>query len=178
MLLIDCLKQSYGLDVVFDGAPRGMQLAEALYRALVDAGRDYAEQRQILFEATQVYRDLDFGNACLDKVESIAAFERRRGQLSVPKVRNRVSGVPKNKDWAMGAEYADLRFSAARPVDADSAASVEGMIRQLLAAGYIEQRPEVVLDLRQGLDYYLLGEDVVRQRRTVKWLKGQNESGI
>lgn len=48
------------------------------------------------------------------------------------------------------------------------------MCRLMAAEGYVELRDDVVRDLRQGLGYYRPGEDTVRRRRTVRWLRGQN----
>ena len=48
------------------------------------------------------------------------------------------------------------------------------MVSRLAEEGYVELQDEVLRDLRQGLGYYRPGEDVMRRRRTVRWLRGQN----
>lgn len=174
MSLIEWLQKSYGIDIDADGILEGEALAAALYRRLVAAGMDYGEQRHLLLQASDRCCDPCFGTACLDQVERINAFLARRATYDDRPVRNCHSGVTKNKQWAAGAEYAELRFVAARKVDEDSVAAVEGMNRQLVAAGYIEAVDYVVRDLRQGLGYLLPGEDPVRRRRTVRWLRGLN----
>ena len=174
MLLTDWLKHDYGIDIDADGILEGEALASALYRRLVSAGMDYGEQRHLLLQASDRCCDPCFGTACLDQVERIDAFLARRATFDDRPVRNCHSGVTKNKLWAAGAEYAELRFVAARKVDEDSVAAVEEMIRQLVAEGYLEAEEYVVRDLRQGLGYLLPSEDPVRRRRTVRWLRGLN----
>ena len=174
MSLTEWLKRDCGIDLDAACFQGGAVLAEALCQALVEAGKDYGEQRHILLAAADRHSDLAFGSACLDQVDRIDAFLARRARYDDRPVRNCHSGVPKNKVWAAGAEYATLRFAAARTVDEDSVAAVGEMVLRLAAAGYVEQNEAVVRDLRQGLGYYLPGEDLVRRRRTVRWLAGQN----
>ena len=102
------------------------------------------------------------------------AFERRRNDLHIVPVRKCHSGIPKNKLRKPGAEYAELRFAAARPPADDLLDAVDDMLKRLISEGYVESRPDVMRDLRQGLGYYRPGEDVMRRRRTVKWLRHQN----
>lgn len=173
MELSDWLKQRCGLDIQ-DAGEGGAALAAALYALLVAAGYDYAQQKELLLEAADRRHDLAFGNACLDRIADIQAFERRRAAMQVKKVVKCHSGVAKNKQWGTGAEYAELRFCAARPVDDDTCDLVDDMLRALAAAGYLETRADLLADLRQGLGYYRSSEDPCRPRRTVRWLRGQN----
>jgi len=174
MSLIENIMKYCGVEV--DAAPgtRGDALAEAFFRALVDAGKDYGEQRHLLLVAADHVFDLDFGTACLQRVERLDAFRKRREALVDREVAKRHSGVVKNKDWAVGEAYASLRFAAAREVTAELVDAVEGMVGMLVEGGYVEPRADLVRDLRQGLGYYRPGEDPFRLRRTVRWLKGQN----
>lgn len=174
MSLKEWMNAEYGMSVDLAGVSEGAPLAQALYRALVSAGADYSTQKRILYDASGHFHDLSFGSACLDLVADIEAFERRRGEVRIAPLRKCHSGVSKNKDWAPGAEYAELRFAAARPVADDLLDAVDDMVRRLIGEGYVESRSEVLRDLRQGLGYYRPDEDVVRRRRTVKWLRGQN----
>ena len=174
MLLIDWLKRDCGIHLDAATFRDGAVLAAALCQSLVDAGKDYGEQRHILLQATEHHCDLAFGNACLDQVDRLDTFLRRRAAYDDRPVRNCHSGVSKNKGWQAGAVYADLRFAAARAVDDDSAAAVEEMVLRLVAESYVEQHGDVARDLRQGLGYLLPGEDPVRRRRTARWLRGQN----
>ncbi|MGX8712888.1 MAG: hypothetical protein ACSW8I_04275 [bacterium] len=174
MSLTEWIKTDYGLAVDLPDACEGVPLAQTLYRALVAAGADYSTQKRLLYEASGRLHDLAFGTTCLDLIADIDAFERRRGDLRVAPVRKCHSGVHKNKDWQPGAEYAELRFSAARHPDSDLLDAVDDMLRLLIGEGYVESRPDVLRDLRQGLGYYRPDEDILRRRRTVKWLRGQN----
>lgn len=172
--LTEWIKTVYGTEVRLTGGACGAQLAGELYRSLVDAGFDYQAQKRILYDACGILHDLAFGNACLDFIASIEDFEQRRGTLKVKPVRNCHSGVPKNKDWAPGAEYAEHRFAAARTVSDDLLDALDDMVDRMVGEGYVESRPDIRRDLRQGLGYYRPDEDIVRRRRTVKWLRGQN----
>ena len=174
MYLIDWLKRDYDIELDVSCFQDGAALATELCRALVDTGRDYAEQRHILLQSTDRHPDLAFGTVCLDQIDRIDAFRRRRAGIDDKPVRKCHSGVSKNKQWNAGAEYADMRFVAVREVNGDSAAAVEEMIRRMVAEGCIEARDDVVRDLRQGLGFILPGEDPVRRRRTVRWLRGLN----
>ena len=147
---------------------------EAGAKAMADAGLDYALQKEILYEASGQVPDLAFGQACLDRIEAIVRFEARRRTLQVKKTRRCHAGVAKNKDWPPGAELAELRFQAARTPDSDLLAAIDDMVLRLVQRGYLEARPGIGRDLRQGLGYYAPGEDLFRPRRTAKWLKGQN----
>ncbi len=168
------IQQRYGLDLGADGTATGAALEQALYRALVAARCDYALQKEILYEASGHHHDLAFGQACLDRIDNIVRFEQRRAALQVRKTRRCHSGVAKNKDWAPGAEYADRRFQPARTPTGELCTLLDDMAARLVERNYIEARPDVARDLRQGLGYYRRGEDIFRRRRTVKWLKGQN----
>lgn len=174
MSLTEWLKTAYGVD--FDPADglHGGPLAEALCRAQEEADLDYGSQRAALHEAADRLHDLAFSNACLDHVDAIDAYLARRASMVSREVRKCHSGVVKNKDWGAGAEYAELRFAAARAIDDDLLDAVDDMCRLMAAEGYVELRDDVVRDLRQGLGYYRPGEDTVRRRRTVRWLRGQN----
>lgn len=174
MSLTEWLKTAYGVDFLPGGGLHGGPLAEAFCRALEEAGLDYGTQRAALVEAADRRHDLAFGNACLDHAEAIDAYLARRAALVDREVRKCRSGVVKNKEWAAGAEYAELRFAAARPPDGDLLDAVDDMCRRLAGEGYVELRDDVVRDLRQGLGYYRPGEDPVRRRHTVRWLRGQN----
>lgn len=174
MSLTEWMKTVYGTEVRFSGGACGAQLAAEFYRSLVDAGYDYQAQKRLLYDACGIHHDLAFGNACLDFIASIEDFEQRRGSLKVMPVRKCHSGVPKNKDWAPGAEYAELRFAAARTVGADLLDALDDMVDRMVGEGCIESRPDIRRDLRQDLGYYRPDEDIVRRRRTVKWLRGQN----
>lgn len=174
MSLTEWIKADYGILLDFPDDLRGEPRAHALYRALVDANLDYGTQKALLAAASDRVHDKDFGIACLDLIGEIEAFERRRHSLRVAPLRKCHSGVPKKKERQPGAEYAELRFAAARRVDGDLLDAVDDMLRRLLSEGYVESRPDVLRDLRQGLGYYRPGEDPLRQRRTVKWLRNQN----
>lgn len=174
MSLKEWLKADYGVDFHADPGMGGDAQAAALFRTLEAAGLDYGLQRAILLEAGDRHQVLSFGTACLDRVDAIDAYLARRAATAEKEVRRCHPRVSKNKDWAAGAEYADLRFAAARTVDEDSVAVVEEMVRRLAAEGYVELHPDVVRDLRQGLGYYRAGEDPVRRRHTVRWLRGLN----
>lgn len=152
----------------------GADLAAALSDVLVERGYDYGQQKELLYEATGLLHDLDFGNACLDRIAAIEAYEQRRAAVRVKTLVKCRSGVMKNKQWGAGAEYASLRFAAARPVDETLCDLVDDMLKRLVADGYLEVRQDLVRDLRQGLGYYRDGEDVFRPRRTARWLRGQN----
>lgn len=174
MLLTEWLKTVYGLTFSPCDGLRGGPLAEALCRTMEDAGFDYGMQRAVLFDAADRQHDLSFSNACLDHAEAIDAYHARRAALVNREVRKCRSGVVKNKDWAAGAEYAELRFAAARTISDDLLDAVDDMCRRMAAEGYVEVQSDVVRDLRQGLGYYRQGEDPVRRRHTVRWLRGQN----
>lgn len=174
MSLTEWLKTAYGVDFVPADGLHGGPLAEALCRALEEADLDYGSQRAALHEAADRLHDLAFSNACLDHVDAIGAYLARRASMVSREVRKCHSGVVKNKDWGAGAEYAELRFAAARAIDDDLLDAVDDMCRLMAAEGYVELRDDVVRDLRQGLGYYRPGEDTVRRRRTVRWLRGQN----
>lgn len=174
MKLDQWLHTHYGLTLGGDTPADGVALEQGLYRAMADAGLDYALQKEILYEASGQVPDLAFGQACLDRIEAIVRFEARRRTLQVKKTRRCHSGVAKNKDWAPGAELAELRFQAARTPDSDLLAAIDDMVLRLVQRGYLEARPGIGRDLRQGLGYYAPGEDLFRPRRTAKWLKGQN----
>lgn len=170
----DRIKQICGFDFEADGAADGADLERRLYQALVAAGLDYALQKEILFDASGLHHDLAFGQACLDRIDAIDRFLLRRGALHHKKTRRCDNGVRKNKDWAPGADSAELRFQPARTPSDDLCRALDDMALRLVERGYIEARPDIARDLRQGLGYYRRGEDPLRQRRTVKWLKGQN----
>ena len=174
MSLIEWLQRDFGVDLDTADIQDGAALAAALCRALVAAGMDYGEQRHILLQASDRHCDLAFGNACLVQVERLDAFRAHRATFVDRPVRKCHSGVSKNKQWEAGAEYAELRFVAARTVDEDLLDAVDDMCRRMAGEGYVELRDDVVLDLRQGLGYYRPGEDPVRRRHTVRWLRGQN----
>ena len=174
MELSEWLKTDCGLDLDVRGAADGVALEALLYRALVSAGKGYEEQRRILYESSGHYCDLAFGQACLDRIDAIERFEHRRAAVRVPRVRRCDSGVRKNKEWAPGAEYAELRFEAARKAEGDLMDAIDDMVGRLVEAGYLEARPDLPRDLRQGLGYFRPGEDLFRPRRTAKWLKGLN----
>ena len=120
MLLIDWLKRDCGIHLDAATFQDGAVLAAALCQSLV-------------LQATERHCDLAFGNACLDQVDRLDTFLRRRAAYDDRPVRNCHSGVSKNKGWQAGAVYADLRFAAARAVDDDSAAAVEEMVLRLVA---------------------------------------------
>ncbi|MBP3762577.1 MAG: hypothetical protein J6I49_01710 [Bacteroidales bacterium] len=168
------LKKDYGLTVEAGASADGQALEAAVYKALVASGADYGEQKRILYECSERHFDLAFGQACLDRIEAIGRFEQRRLSLKPPRERRCDSGVRKNKVWENGAAFAELRFEAARPPEGHLMDAIEDMAERLVEMGYIEARPDVKADLRQGLGYYRPGEDLFRRRRTVKWLKGQN----
>lgn len=149
-------------------------LSEAFFRALVDAGKDYGEQRHLIIVAMDHCHDVDFGERCLDRIARIDAFLQRRAAVVDREVAKRNSGVPKNKDWPAGEQYATLRFSPARTVTPELCRAVEDMVAALAEENYMEPAEGLLRDLRQGLGYYLPGEDTLRRRRTVRWLKGQN----
>ena len=174
MLLAEWLKTAYGVMFSPSDGLRGGPLAEALCRTMEDAGLDYGTQRAVLFDAADRQHDLSFSNACLDHAEAIDAYLIRRASLVNREVRKCRSGVVKNKDWAAGAEYAELRFAAARTASDDLLDAVDDMCRRMAAEGYVELHSDVVRDLRQGLGYYRPGEDPMRRRHTVRWLRGQN----
>lgn len=174
MKLDEWLHTRYGLALGGFDTADGAALEQRLYRAMVEAGFGYMLQREVLYEASGRHADLLFGQACLDRIDAIARFEDRRRAVSVRKTRQCHSGVSKNKDWAPGAETAELRFQAARTLDGDLMDAIDDMVMRLVDRGYLEARPDIARDLRQGLGYYRPTEDPVRPRRTAKWLKGQN----
>ena len=116
MSLKEWLKSDYGVDFHADPGMGGDAQAAALFSTLEAAGLDYGLQRAILLEAGDRHQVLSFGTACLDRVDAIDAYLARRAATAEKEVRRCHSRVSKNKDWAAGAEYADLRFAAARTV--------------------------------------------------------------
>lgn len=173
MELREWLKRRCGLDLEADGEG-GATLAGRLQALLEAAGYDYGEQKELLLEAADRRHELAFGNACLDRIAAIEAYEERRRGVRVKRMVKCRSGVAKNKQWAMGAEVAELRFCAARRVDGEMCDLVDDMVELMVREGYVEGREGVVCDLRQGFGYYREGEDPCRVRRTVRWLRGQN----
>lgn len=174
MRLTEWLQSKHGLRLEAPGGVAGEALEQRLYQAMVEAGCDYALQKEILFAVSGIHPDLAFGQACLDRIEAIGRFEERRRGLAVKNTRRCHSGVVKNKDWAPGADLAEQRFQAARTPQSDLLDAIDDMVLRLVERGYLEARPDIVRDLRQGLGYFRPGEDLFRQRRTAKWLKGQN----
>ena len=73
---------------------------------------------------------------------------------------------------------ARLRFVAAWPIKNGLRNEVfdivDDMLLRMASAGYIDSSSDALLDLRQGLGYYRPGEDYVRLRAPVRWLRGQN----
>ena len=173
-MLVESIKRYCGIELEAVPDQDGCALAEAFYRALVEQGKDYAEQRHLLLVACDHVFDTDFGNACLDRVARIDAFRQRRAEVVDREVAKRYSGVPKNKDWAAGEAYANLRFAPARTVTEHLILAVEDMIGLLVQENYLEPHGDLLRDLRQGLGYYRPDEDPLRRRRTARWLKGQN----
>lgn len=174
MSLTESIKKYCGVDLVVASGQGGAALAEDFYRALVADGKDYAEQRHLLLVAADHVFDLDFGNACLDRVAALDAFRERRAAVVDREVAKRLSGVPKNKDWATGEAFATLRFAPARKATDELLGAVEDMVGTLVKENYLEAADNLLLDLRQGLGYYRTDEDPLRRRRTARWLKGQN----
>lgn len=174
MALIESIKRYCGIDLDAEAYPGGAEQAAALYRALVAAGCDYGEQRHLLLTAFDHHADVAFGEGCLDLVARIDSLAARRAAVTDREVAKRHSGVVKNKDWGAGEAYATLRFAPARSVSAELLDAVDDMVARLAEANYVEAAADLVRDLRQGLGYYRPGEDPLRRRRTVRWLKGQN----
>ncbi|MBR1550179.1 MAG: hypothetical protein IJ634_06020 [Bacteroidales bacterium] len=172
--MIESIKRYCDVDLGAQPYQDGSALAEAFYRALVAQGKDYAEQRHLLIRAVDHVNELDFGNACLDRVARIDDFRQRRAAVVDHEVAKRNSGVPKNKDWATGEAYATLRFAPAREVCDELCDAVEDMVALMVKENYLEAAADLPRDLRQGLGYYRPGEDPLRRRRTARWLKGQN----
>ena len=177
MSLAEWLMESHGVDFDPTGADslQPSLMAQRLYDALVEAGKDYSEQKAILRQSCLHHCHYAFANACIDIIGEIdSMLQRLEGVPLEPVVEKRYSGVRRNKSWPAGKVYAEYRFSAARPLQAEVIDSVDDMVCRMARDGYLEPRPELITDLRQGLGYYLPTEDPLRRRRTVKWLRGQN----
>ena len=174
MSLVESIKECLGVDFGdLDGQGGGV-LAERYFRVLADQNLAFEEQRSNLLRATYRIHDLDFVRACLDRIDQIDAVVKRRAAVEDKPVRKCRSGVAKNKDWPPRALYADLRFEAARTKSPELLDAIDDMLKRLAAEGYFESYDGVVRDLRQGLGYYRPGEDVLRRRRTVRWLRRNN----
>lgn len=175
MSLDDWLIDEYGirLGVPGDGVA-GAALADALRRALVAAGRSYADQEAILRRAALAYADVDFGEACLALVDRIATLRLRLASLPAPPDAPRSAPAARRLP-AAGATHAALRFVALWPLESTTFDLVDDFVRRLAAAGYVAAQPALEADLRQGLGYYRPGEDPLRLRRTVRWLHRRQE---
>lgn len=175
MLLSQWLIEQYGVDVGTLGSDlSGSDLASAVHSALVRCGRSYDDQRAILHAAARHHADVDFGEACLDRVDRIAALQRRLASTVVPPVEcHSTSSVREPRPPAQ--PVAALRFEAGWSVNAATLGAVADFCHDLVAKGYVAARPGVEVDLRQGFGYFASADDPLRQRAPVAWLHYQNE---
>ena len=178
-MLRQWLIDEYGVELDASAeALGGADLAAAVQQALVRARLGFDRQRAVLRAAAERQADVVFGNACLDAVDAIAAFQRRLADTPVPdspSPSRRHSAVTARSARPPAPPFAELRFLAAAPDAPELADILDDFARRLVAQGYVENRPDIVRDLRQGLGYYRRGEDPLRLRRTIRWLRPQNQ---
>lgn len=175
MLLSQWLIEQYGVDAGTLGADlSGADLAAAVHDALVRSGRSYDDQRAILHAAALHHADVGFGEACLDRVDRIAALQRRLASTVVPPLECH-SDASVRSPRPPAPPVAALRFEAGWSVNDATLGAVDDFCHDLVAKGYVAARPDVELDLRQGFGYFRHADDPMRQRMPVVWLHYQNE---
>lgn len=163
-----------GLTFDFSDNMSGEELVNSLSRSLTAANFDFDEQRNILLQAPDHYRDAEFLDACIARADYIGRLQNKRRELIERHLSECKNGVSGKRVRMPAAEVARLRFAAAWPLRDEVFDIVDDMILNMAKHGYLESTPSALVDLRQGFGYYRPDEDPVRLRAPVRWLRNQN----
>ena len=174
MTLRDWLIQRCNLTLDTAVGLSGEALVDALCSLLAAAGFNYDSQKGILLEATDIYCDTAFFEACINRVKLIEHLQDERREALQRHLARCQNGGARTRERIPAAETAVYRFAPAWPLTDESADIVDDMLQRMADAVYIEPATDALRDLRQSFGYYRTGEDPGRLRRPVRWLGKQN----
>ena len=173
-MLSKWLIEKYNVSLDTTGIESGGELVTALCKAMADTGRKFDKQKEILLEATDVYCETSFVEACLNRIEENEKLQKRLDKVRKGNDTRRKNDGIKQRGRQPAAEYARLRFAPAWTLNDTSARIVHDMLKQMAAQNFFDPSPETLRSLRLGFGYPFAGEDQAIPRKTVRWLSNNN----